>query len=265
MLLRRWLLLLLLPGLGPVAAASAQALRVCMADVPHAPWRIPDADGRVRDKGLDFWLLRRFAQRSGWTFTVQHSSGRRCMQELAEGHSDALLGLSYLPERAQLVRYPMKDGHPDESLALRLDSYSWFVTRAGRLPGDGGALQLPAGALVAAQSGHSIVQVLTGMAYQVDDSARTVLPNLRKVLDGKVLAAALHTLEADRELALSADLRQQLRRLAPPLSVRPYYLVFSHGFAERHESALPALWRQFSELARSAAFQQAYRDATRSP
>ena len=77
--MRRWFLLLPWLGLVPAAAAMADELRICMTDVPHAPWRIADADGRLREQGLDFWLLRQFAQRSGWTFKVQRSSGRRCI------------------------------------------------------------------------------------------------------------------------------------------------------------------------------------------
>ncbi len=262
---RRWFCFLLCLGLTLPGLALAGELRVCMSDVPHAPWRLADADGRVRERGLDFWLLRQFAQRSGWTFKVQHRSGKRCLQDLASGSSDAAVGMSFLPQRESQMRFPMKEGKPDESLALRVDSYSWFVPRGQPVAWDGQQLKVPAQAVVAAQSGHSIVSVLTQQGYRVDDSSRSVLQTLEKVGRGQVAAAALPTSEGDRELRSNVLWSRKWVRLDPPVSVRAYYLVFSHAFASRHEQALPTLWRQFFELTHGPAYQQAYLEAILTP
>ena len=263
MLLRPWPLLLV--WLGLCQAVAAHELRVCMTDVPHRPWRIPDADGRVREQGMDFWLLREFGRRSGWTIELRRGSTRRCLQDLVDGHSDAVLGFSYLPERASLVRYPMKEGRPDESLALRLDTYSWYLPKAAKPQWQGPRLVLPERAVVAVQAGHSIVHVLAAQGYRVDDSARTAALALGKVVGGQAAAAALPTTAADSELALDKRVALQLQRLDAPAAVRAYYLVFSHHFAGRHEPELPGLWRLAHELTHGLAYQKALHEAMHKP
>lgn len=123
-----FVLLGLLIGLN--APLLAAPLRVCMSEVPHQPWRLAERDGRVRDRGLDFELLRHFRARSGRELQLQLHAGLRCLVELELGRADIGIGFSHTAERARYLRYPQRQGRADASLALRVDSY-YLYQRAG--------------------------------------------------------------------------------------------------------------------------------------
>lgn len=235
---------------------ALRVLRVCMTDSPHAPWRLVQRERGAAPSGLDYELLNRFSTRSGWSVTLQPMSGRRCLVELQAGRSDATVGLSFSPERASYLRYPMQGSVPDDTLALRADSYSLYHLGDGAVQWDGQRLRLPPGAAVEALAGQSIAAELRQAGYPVAEQGRHAGQALQRVLDGKATAAALLTSEAEDQRRQQPALGA-LTRAEPPLSVKPYFVVFSRAFAQAHDAELPALWRAFDAAAQFPAYQQA--------
>lgn len=233
--------LLLLLLLAPAQAAGEKVLRVCMTDVPHAPWRMPAEDGLVSGAGLDFDLLKQFEQRSGWTVQRDLASGRRCMVELQLGRFDATVGLSYSEERAAYLRYPMRNQQPDARLALRQDSYSLYHRPGFALQWDGSQLRLPEGVSVDVQSGQSVARDLRQLGATVQERGRQAQQLLQWLKRGESQAVALQTSEAEALRARDPSL-SRLVRVQPPLVVKPYFVVFSKRFAQSHEAELPGLW-----------------------
>jgi len=234
----------------------AAPLRVCMTDVPHAPWRLPDADGRVRAQGLDFRLLREFERLGGWQVELQLRPGKRCLLDLQQGQSDATVGLSHNSERADQFVYPLHQGQPDARLALRHDSYSLYRLPHTALQWDGLQLFLPKGGAVLSQPGHTSSLFLRERGIAVDERLRSAEAMLRAVLAGEAALAALHTTEAEALRAQHPELAALLP-VQPRLIQKPYFVAFSKAFAQRHPSQLGALWQQFQRAAQFADYQRA--------
>lgn len=66
---------------------------------------------------------------------------KRCLLELKNGQLDAVLSISHVPEREGAGLYPLRDGRPDPSLALRTQRYYWYVLREAALQWDGQQLR----------------------------------------------------------------------------------------------------------------------------
>ncbi|MBB5204557.1 polar amino acid transport system substrate-binding protein [Inhella inkyongensis] len=250
------LYVLLICALLPQArAAEPPLMRVCMAEVEHAPWRIAEADGRVRDRGLDFQLIEEFRRLSGWRIQVQLRPGKRCLVELQQGSTDANVGLSHTEERALYLRYPPPAGKPDPALALRVDRYALYRRPGSAVHWNGQKLSLPGGA-VATQLGHAIAVDLRAMGVPVDERARNTAAALELLLAGEVAAAALHQSDAEAIRRQRPEFAA-LEMLSPPLAQKPYFVVFSQDFARRHEADLETLWRHFRAAAQLPAYRRA--------
>lgn len=240
--------------------AQAGVLRVCMTDVPHAPWRIAEDDGRVAGRGLDFELLRDFQRQSGWTVELQILSGRRCLVEVAAGRADANVGLSHTAERAQQFRFPMRGQEPDTQLALRQDAYSLYRRRDANVRWDGQRLTLDPGGAVLVQAGHSVGALLRDLGAPVTETERSAFMVLSKLKLGEVDAAAVFTSEG-QALRQTHPQFASLEPMSPVLARKHYYVVFGEPFARQHEAELPGLWRAFQQAAKAPAYQSAVRRA----
>lgn len=228
--------------LGP--PASAQVLRVCMNDEAHAPWRLAEPDGRVRRRGLDFVFLHELERRVGIRLEISPRPGRRCLKDLAENEQDAVLGMSHVPERDALARFPGPPGQPDAQQAVRRIEYVWYVRRASALRWDGARLHgLGPQESVGAQAGYSIAARLRSLGLRVEEGPRTVRSNLEMLRRGRVAALAMQPQAAEQVLASDPGLQRELRRLHPAVEERHYYLVFSHGFVANHAELARRLWQ----------------------
>lgn len=244
-------------GLQAVPAwAQARHLRVCMTDTPHIPWRQAILPGQVSPRGLDYELLDAFERQSGWRVVRLPMASRRCLVELQMGRVDATIGLSYTEDRSAYLRFPMKGGQPDASLALRQDGYSLYFLGDGGVRWDGRQIQLPAGGVLEAPAGHSIAQQLRARGHTVGERSRHTVELLRWVADGEIAAAALHTSEAEAQRSMDPRFAK-IQRGEPALVVKPYFVAFSNEFARHNEAALPGLWRGFLQASRFPAYQQA--------
>lgn len=256
---------LCLLALGCLAApVRAETLRVCLNDVAHAPWRLPDDRGRARREGLDFVFLELLQQRSGVRVEIALLPWKRCLADIKTNQQDAILGISYLPEREELGHYPQLAGQPDESLAVRYDQYAWYAPAGTTLRWDGKQLAgLAPESIVGVQSGYSIASLVRGMNLRVDEAARTAEANLEKLARGRVQIAALQSREADQVLAAKPALAAAVHRLDPKLQERAYFMIFSREFVARSKRALPLWWREVVAVRDSAAYRKAEADALR--
>ncbi len=257
--LLRALLLMLWVCVGSAHAEEPRTLRVCLNDVPHIPWRMADAEGRIQREGLDFVFLDLLSKRSGLQIQIALLPWKRCLAELKNGERDAVLSMSHLPEREELGVFPTRRGALDTSLALRHNRYSWYVVKASPLRWDGQRLSgLPADSLlVGVQSGYSIASVVRELGFKADEGARTAEANLEKLARGHVQAAALQVNEADRVLRANPALAARLRKLEPLLQERAYFTVFSHAYWRRNPRQVLDLWRDIAAVRDSAAYRQA--------
>ncbi|MBH9552948.1 substrate-binding periplasmic protein [Inhella gelatinilytica] len=243
--------------------AQALTLRWCLNEVASPPWRLGANDRpRLGDKGptargLEYDFLRLLAQRLGWEFEWVQRPWRRCLLELQRGEHDALMGMSYLPEREALYRYPMRDGQPNESLAYHTFGYALYLRTGQRSPWDGQRWSLAPGVALAVPQGYSIAAVLRQQQVAVDDSHRSTEDALAALVDGRVLAAALPVEEVEGVFVRQPSWRAQLQRAEPLLQKRAYFIVLSPAFADSNPELAQRVWRESAAVRQSPVFLKA--------
>jgi polar amino acid transport system substrate-binding protein len=260
--LGRALLGLLAAWGGPAFAQPGPGLRVCMNEVVQPPWRLADATGqKPANRGLDYEFLQMLGERTGLRITIDLQPWRRCLADLKAGVHDAVMVASFTPERDEMGLYPKKDGAPDESLALRLDTYNWYVRATDDVRWDGKTLTLPPASLVGVQTGYSVAALVRQLGFEVDEAARTPLANLEKLQLGRVSAAALLSGQADAVLASNSRLRGSVRKLEPLLQERANYMVVSRAFEASGKYPVDRLWIEAAAVRDSAVFKRMVKHA----
>lgn len=244
------------------AARASHDVRICMTDAEHVPWRVAAPDGRMRDHGLDFELIRQVEKQTGQRFRVEIKPGKRCLLDLEAGYVDATVGLSYTPERERFLRFPTVGGALDTQQALRVDRYRLYRMPKTPVHWDGVRLEVPAGGKVGIALGHAVRDQLQKLQVPVDERARSAEMALRMLVAGELAAAALHQGEAEAVIARRPELKD-VERMPIPVEQRAYFLVFSKRFAQSHPELMPPLWRAFREATKMDAYQQAVRELSR--
>jgi len=228
---------------GPARASEAE-LRLCMAESSQLPltlWRMAQLAEQLPSQ-LDVFTAALLGRQARLRVQAQVLPWRRCLLEVQMGRLDAVLGLSYTPERAQWAVFPLRAGAPDEGLRLRHDAYHWYVSTRTKLRWDGEALRgLPAPRL-GSVAGYSVVERLQAQGYVVDTQTASVAASLRMLALGRIDAAALLQGEVEPWLAREPGLAQGLRRLDPPLLRRSYFLAFSQAYAQQDAQRLQRIW-----------------------
>jgi polar amino acid transport system substrate-binding protein len=248
-------LLALLLGVGtsqPVAAATR--LLLCFEDSDVPPWRMRD------QSGLNFVLLNGVARRLGLRFEYRPLPWRRCQDDLLSNRADGAFGMSWTHDRARVLRYP--DGAPQaDGQRLFVGGYVLLRRRGNAVRYDGQRILGLRGS-IGVQRGTSITQDLRRQGLPLDDSAPDVRSTVLKLAAGRVDAAAIGTDQAERLLASDAALRAQVEIVQPPLIVKPYFLVFSPGFAQRHPQLVQRIWAAVTVERESAAYRQHLAEAS---
>ncbi|MBX9633658.1 MAG: transporter substrate-binding domain-containing protein [Magnetospirillum sp.] len=208
---------------------------------------------RVTDRGLA-------AVRPGYQAELIVEAGRRCGADIEfqfvpwqralllvkNGGADGAFSSSYDDERAAYAAYPMADGKPDSSRALKGYSYSLYAQRDGGPNWDGRSIG-GADRIVAVERGSSIIPRITelGLSYvEVADN----LTMLRMVAGKRVGAAAMITSVADAMLADSQDLAASVTKREPMIESKFGYVMLSKSFYASHQGVAECFWTAIREI-----------------
>jgi len=229
----------MLAGLGAATlsqgVAAAPELRLCINDTPVGGTAMRQRDQRA------VMLL---AERLQLTLRLKALPGRRCIVEVAAGRLDGHVGLSVTAQRLQMLRYPQRDGLPDEQLRLSRDQYHWYVRRDDRWAWNGERLSGAREPVVGAVVGYSVLDTLRDGGYRVSEVTGGTPAALRMLLRQRFDVAVLLAGEAEPELQAQPALAQQLMRLDPPVEKRNYYLVFSPAFHAANPVLARRIWAE---------------------
>lgn len=163
---------------------------------------------------------------------------QRALLLVKNGDADGAFSSSYDDERATYGAYPMIDGRPDVSRALKGYSYSLYVQRHPTQAWDG---------RVTTERGASIIPRLIELGFshvEINDTATM----LRMVAGGRVSAAAVITSNGDAVLANNPDLAAVLTRREPPLEDKFGYVMLSKAFYARHQSVAECFWTAIRDI-----------------
>lgn len=230
------------------AAEKPASLKLCYDNVDVYPWV-------VGNKGLNLTMLNMVSQKAGVKFEYVPLPWKRCLDEMRAGHMDGAFAASFKPDRLALGVYPGGGDKPDASKMMMLDGYSLYRLKGSKADYDGKMVINVSGA-VGAQRGYSIVDQLKAMpGVPVDDGTGSADDTLRKLVAGRIGAAALQTLEGDNTIA-QPEFAGKVEKVATPLVEKPYYLMLSKQFYGSYKDLANEIWQAVATVRESAEYKK---------
>jgi len=231
----------------PVLAADAPLVKVCSENDDSFPWLLKDRPGLTNS------LFVIAEKKLGGKIELVGLPWKRCLEEAKAGTMDGVVKISYTPERAlELGVYPMSGDKPDASKRLLNDTYSIYRIKGSSVAWDGKVLK--ADGPVGAQSGFSVVKQLQGLGMKVDDGNRSANDNLKKLIEGRVVAVALQTEEGDASVAEKPEYASKIEKISPILVEKPYFLIFSKQFYAKSPDQAKNIWNAIGTARESAEY-----------
>ncbi|KUM05181.1 transporter substrate-binding domain-containing protein [Chromobacterium subtsugae] len=220
-------------------SATAASVVVGVGDQAFPPYKLGNQTLDPRRPGLSVELVRLASQSCGLQADFRLLPGARLLKELENGNVDAVMMLSYTPERARFAVYPLRSGLPDEARRLATLSYVLYALKGSRLAWDGHHLSNQKRA-IGTNAGWSINLDLQRMGIPAE-AANSVEQNFDKLLSRHIDGYAVHESLGDAYLARHPAL--PARKLSPPISTKPYFLPFSRRYAATQPRQMQCVWQ----------------------
>lgn len=229
-----WAFLLLL-GTGALAQAQSRVVAVCFDETVVRPW--------VSKAGVA--QLKTIASLQHVELEQVALPWPRCLREVGNGTMAGAIGVSYSDERAAFAVFPSTaDGQLDPSRRMQATSLSLYRVKGTKSSWDGKQFTNLSSRVVV-QRGYSVVADLTKMGVLVDQSADDAEAVLRTLIAGRSQLGALAT-ELGDELLAKPEFRRRIEKIAPPLVVKPFYLVFGKRYYQTHTQLVEDLWNHLA-------------------
>ncbi len=164
---------------------------------------------------------------------------RRLHEEVRAGQLDAMLGLTFTPERTEYLAYPMQDGKPDASRRGATISYMLYRLRGNPVAWNGKSITGLNGPL-GVNSGFVMANTLRARGVDVEEVQydRQLFPMLER---GRVGAVA--TLENIGDYYIErSNSSGRIEKLQPPLATGDYYIATSRQFFEANGPLVNRFW-----------------------
>ena len=234
-------------------ARGEGVLDLCYEDADNFPWHLKDG------WGLSNRLVALAAERSGVKVRQIALPWKRCQTLVERGEIAGAFGASYNEERAAYATYPTTaEGRLDVARRLKTDGYTLYRRRGEGAGWDGRQFVNLAGP-VGAQLGYSVVSDLKKLGVEVEEGPTSTEANMRKLLAGRVQLVALLTQQGD-DLLDNPEFLGQVEKVQPPLTDKPYFVIFGKGVFQRQRRAVEDFWKGLAAARESKEFRQAYRE-----
>jgi polar amino acid transport system substrate-binding protein len=214
------------------AAPANPTVTVCFERADVKPWRTEDG------RGLNFELLRLVAEREHIHFDFQSMPWKRCLAQLKANAVDGAFAVSFQAERREIGEYP-GGATPDATKRMHVDRYVLLRRKGSTVDWDGTALHNVDGA-IGAQLGYSVTEVLRRLNVKVDEGSQRAEELVRKLLAGRVAAAAVGG--SDARTLLAGPYGPQIEALPTPLIEKPYFLILSHQMVQSRAALARRVW-----------------------
>jgi polar amino acid transport system substrate-binding protein len=233
-------------------AGAAPKVTLCFERADVRPWRTEDG------RGLNFELLKLVGERERIDFDFQSMPWKRCLAQLKANAVDGAFAVSFKTDRREIGEYP-GGASPDVAKRMHIDRYILIRRKGSNVDWDGKALHNVDGA-IGAQLGYSVTDLLRSLNVTVDEGSQRSDELVRKLLAGRLAAAAVGG--SDARTLLAGPYGQQIEALPKPLVEKPYFLLLSHRMVERQPELARRIWEaietvrngeQYRKLEKSAA------------
>jgi len=170
---------------------------------------------------------------------------KQCLLLLKEGELDGIFNGSFSQQRLKVGTYPWKDGSVDTSRRLTTMSYHFYRLKDSKFNWDGHSVSGLTGK-IGTPIAFSIEADLKKMGLPIL-SARDIQVNFSNLLRGKVDALALQDVTGDFHIRRKSGLNS-IEKVLPALKTKPYYLMLSKQFKNKHPELAEKIWNTIAIL-----------------
>lgn len=165
---------------------------------------------------------------------------KRCQSMLQIGEIDGIIG-SFTKERLEIGDYPIRDGAPDESRHLHIQSYSLYVRRSSNFSWDGKVFTNSGGKTVAVPRGYSIIDFIRKAGVSVNEVNDTP-QGFQMLLFGRVDGLISLSLTAEKVFATLGGAQEGIIVSGKPIDTKYYYIIVSKQFHAAHPELTERIW-----------------------
>ncbi|TFW15530.1 substrate-binding periplasmic protein [Duganella callida] len=227
-------------------ASAAETVRLCFEAQDVRPWRTEQGGG------LNFELLKMVGQRLDVRFDFQSIPWKRCLAQLKDNAVDGAFAVSYKPDRRELGEYPGGE-RPDAGKRMHTDTYMVLRRKGSRVDWDGKRFRNLDGA-VGFQLGYSVGDVLRAQRVEVDEGSQRADELARKLIAGRLAAAAVGG--SDAATLMRGPLAPRLELLPIPIVEKPYFLILSHAMLAQRPQLAQRIWDEIETTRNGAAYRK---------
>jgi polar amino acid transport system substrate-binding protein len=228
-----------------VAPTSALELRICYDNKDQPPYYLGDGAAIDWQKpGMSVEIIKAAAEAAGIEPQFARQPWLRCLENLQDGHVDAIFNSSYTPDRLKYGFYPGQGDTPDRALRIATLSYSFYRRKGADVAWSGKSLtgqHEPIGVV----HGFSISQDLQKMGLRIEESASNEQV-FKMLAAGRVPVVALQTVTGDR--LLRSGQYSNLETMEPPIMVKDYYVMLSRQYVTANPTAAAQFWGKIASL-----------------
>ncbi len=242
--------MLIYPGFG-----LATTLLIAYEEKESPPYNYSVGSGLHGDTqrpGVTLEVLNMISKRLGFKIKYIRFPWARGLIKLELNEIDALFHASFKKARRRIGVYPMKGREPDTERMVMTQSYSLYKHKDSPLSWDGKQFKHLSGS-IGALINYAIVGDLKKLGVKVEEASYP-LSLLNRVENGRL--AGLANLDIMTDVLISNHNKSLVNivKISPPLKVKAYYLIFSHGFFKKNSKLAHAIWHALKTMKTSGEY-----------
>lgn len=196
--------------------------------------------------GIAIELLKMIESELDVKFRFKRNPWKRCFFLIGNNDADALVYASYNADRKKYGIYPMKGKNIDSGLSMLNITYALYTKKGSEIRWDGNYIYNITGS-IGAPVGYSIVTDLLNKGYDVDESPETLI-DFKKLMINRLAAVAALEMTADYYLRNNREFSENIVKLSPVLTEKPYFILFSNKFYRSNSEVAHKIWKRLAEL-----------------
>lgn len=227
-------------------AAAGERLRCVYAFGEAPPFQLGEGEAVPRERpGMAVELMQMAASALDLDLQLSRLPNRRVVVAMTGKTADCAFALSFLPDRAATVAYPMKNARLDRSRRIGSSVYVVYRRAGSPIEWDGKRFSGIEGQAVGINAGFAARDELARLGVPVEEADSTS-SNMRKLAAGRIAAYVVHAAIGDDYLARTAQ--PGIEKLAVPFLEKDYYVVVNRAFVAEHPDLVERLWDHLGAL-----------------
>jgi len=235
------------------AFAGEVVLKAFYEDKEQPPYYLGSGEAVPENPGVAVEMVKLLEEYvPGLKVELSRTPWARCLSELEANNADAIFNSSYNTGRLKNGRYPTIDGTPegapDTEKRITTIAYYLYKKKSTSTAWDGEKFKSLGPWKLGAPLGYSIVGDLEKLNIPVDKVAGGTPAILKMLAAGRFPGAVLQDVTADSIIASTPEYASALAKDEKAVVSKPYYLMLSHGFVEKHPETAKAIWNAIETI-----------------